>query len=60
MKTCSVTINLLKPGGDSRWPGYSMLEVTGDRPETDGNPVLMHGGDNMTTTTWVAVQRSGG
>lgn len=37
-----------------------MLEVTGDRPETDGNPVLMHGGDNMTTTTWVAVQRSGG
>ena len=55
-ETCTVTIDLLELLGMvvTTWV---MLELVGDRPDAEGDPILMRG-DNMAAVSWIT--RCGG
>ena len=50
-ETCTITINLLELLG-MVVTAWVMLELVGDTPESDGDPVLMRG-DNTAAVSWV-------
>ena len=55
-ETCTITINLLELLG-MVVTAWVMLELVGDTPTSDGDPVSMRG-DNMAAVSWV--NRCGG
>ena len=50
-KTCTITINLLELLG-MVVTAWVMLELVGDRPTSDGDPISMRG-NNMAAASWV-------